>query len=175
MNLQTSVKANKPSPSLAAFSLAAGGGEQRWWLGSLATIKASSEQTGGQFALIEIQENESETPLHVHHREDEAFWVIEGDILFEVGGKAIEAGPGSFLFGPRGVPHRYKVRKGPARMLYLFTPGGFENLLRATSDPAGEARIPREGEGMPDDDKLLEIVQRYGCEILASDPITAAG
>lgn len=174
MNVQASVKADESLPSPAAFSLAAGGGEQRWWLGSLATIKATSEQTGGQFALIEIQENESETPLHVHHREDEAFWVIEGDILFEVGGKAIKAGPGSFLFGPRGVPHRYKVRKGPARMLYLFTPGGFENLLRATSDPAGEARMPRDGEGMIDFEALPEIVQRYGCEILASDPMMAA-
>ncbi len=166
MNIQTSANIGQLPPSLAAFSLAADSGERRWWLGSLATIKASSEQTGGQFALIEIQENESETPLHVHHREDEAFWVIEGDIQFEVGGKTIEAGPGSFLFGPRGVPHRYKVRKGPARMLYLFTPGGFENLLRATSEPAAEARLPREGEGVPDDDKLLEIVKRYGCEIL---------
>jgi mannose-6-phosphate isomerase-like protein (cupin superfamily) len=166
MNVQASVKANESSPSPVAFSLAAGSGEHRWWLGSLATIKASSEQTGGQFALVEIQENETEAPLHVHHREDESFWVLEGEIRFEVGGKVIEAGPGSFLFGPRGVPHRYTVSKGPARMLFLFTPGGFENLLRATSDPAVEARIPREGEGMPDFDKLPEIVQRYGCEIL---------
>ena len=166
MNVQASVKANKSSPSPVAFFLVAGGGEHRWWLGSLATIKATSEQTGGQFALVEIQENETEAPLHVHHREDESFWVLEGEIRFEVGGKVIEAGPGSFLFGPRGVPHRYTVRKGPARMLFLFTPGGFENLLQATSDPAAEFRIPKEGEGMPDFDTLPEVVQRYGCEIL---------
>lgn len=175
MNAQASAKTNKLSPSPAAFSLASGSGEQRWWLGSLATIKATSEQTGGQFALIEIQENETETPMHVHHHEDEAFWVIEGAIQFEVGSKTVEAGPGSFLFGPRGVPHRYKVHKGPARMLFLFTPGGFENLLRATSYPAVEARIPCEGEGLPDFEALSEIVQRYGCEILASDPMNVAG
>lgn len=173
MNVQAPLKTKPSSSSPAAYALAAGGGEQRWWLGSLATIKASSEQTGGQFALIEIEENETETPLHVHHREDEAFWVIAGDIQFEVGGKTIEAGPGSYLFGPRGVPHRYRVRKGPARMLFLLTPGGFENLLRATSEPAAEARLPHEGEGMTDFEALPEIVQRYGCEILPSDPMAA--
>jgi mannose-6-phosphate isomerase-like protein (cupin superfamily) len=142
-------------------------GEARWWLGSLAVIKATSQDTGGKFTLLEVTENEGETPLHVHHNEDETFWVLEGDIEFEVGGKTIEAGPGSLLYGPRSVPHRYVVRRGPARMLFLFTPGGFEELLRATSDPASERRIPVADEGMPDFEQLPELVRRHGCELLA--------
>lgn len=142
-------------------------GDARWWLGSLALVKATSADTNGQFCLVEIRENEGETPLHVHHNEDETFWVLEGEIEFEVGGERFEARPGTMLFGPRGVPHRYTVRRGPARMLFIFTPGGFEKLLIATSDAAAELRIPNEGEGMPDFDTLPEVVQRYGCELLS--------
>ncbi|OWK22063.1 hypothetical protein AJ88_14585 [Mesorhizobium amorphae CCBAU 01583] len=111
-------------------------------------IKATAAQTAGQLTLIEVLENEGEAPLHVHHREDESFQVMEGEIEFEIGGKKIMAGPGSFLFGPRDVPHRYTVKRGPARMLFFFTPGGFEDLLRATSVPANNRRIPPDGEGM---------------------------
>lgn len=150
----------------AAFARQADEGEARWWLGSLATIKATGAETGGRFCLVEVRENEGETPLHVHQREDETFVVLEGEVDFEVGGRPIPAGPGTVLFGPRGVPHRYVVRRGPARMLFLFTPAGFEDLLRATSDPAPERRIPREGEGMPDFDALPGTVRRFGCELL---------
>ena len=142
-------------------------GEARWWLGSLAVIKATSQETGGQFSLVEVTENEGETPLHVHHNEDETFWVLEGDLVFEVGDDTIEAGPGTMLFGPRGVPHRYSVRRGPARLLFLFTPGGFEDMLRATSEPAGEWRIPTAEEGLPDFETLPALARRYGCELLA--------
>ncbi|MER8475300.1 quercetin 2,3-dioxygenase [Mesorhizobium sp. M1163] len=142
-------------------------GEARWWLGSLAVIKATAVQTAGQFTLIEVLESEGEAPLHVHHREDESFLVMEGEIEFEIGGKAIMAGPGSFLFGPRDVPHRYTVKRGPARMLFFFTPGGFEELLRATSVPTADRRIPPDGEGMPDMETFPDVVRRYGCELLS--------
>jgi mannose-6-phosphate isomerase-like protein (cupin superfamily) len=141
-------------------------GEARWWLGSLAVIKATSQETDGRFSLVEVMENEGETPLHVHHNEDETFWVLEGNVEFEVGGRSVEAGPGAMLFAPRGIPHRYVVRGGPAHMLFLFTPGGFENLLRATSDPAAEWRIPTGEEGLPDFETLHETVARHGCELL---------
>jgi mannose-6-phosphate isomerase-like protein (cupin superfamily) len=89
-----------------AFGRAANEGEARWWLGSLAVIKADSADTGGQFALVEVSENAGETPLHVHHREDETFLVMEGVIDFEVGGENLTAGPGAVVFAPRGIPHR---------------------------------------------------------------------
>ncbi|QDZ00499.2 cupin domain-containing protein [Nitratireductor mangrovi] len=142
-------------------------GTARWWMGSLALIKATSAETGGLYTLVEVREDESETPLHVHHREDETFWVLEGEVEFEVGGTITHAGPGTMLFGPRGVPHRYAIRRGPARLLFLFTPGGFEGLLMETSEPAGEFRLPLEGEAMPDFETLPATVRKYGCELLA--------
>ena len=132
------------SEGLRAFARHAGEGEARWWLGSLSVILAGSRETGGQFALIDVTDPECAAPLHIHHREDEAFIVLEGEIEFTIGGQKIDAGPGSIVFGPRGVPHSYVVRKGPSRTLFLFTPGGFEEAVIATSEPARERRLPAE-------------------------------
>jgi quercetin dioxygenase-like cupin family protein len=154
------------SEALAAFVKHPGEGEARWWLGSLSVILASSRETGGKFTLIDVTDPEGETPLHVHHREDETFIVLEGEIEFNIGGKTIQAGPGTTVFGPKGVPHAYIVRKGPSRMLFLFTPGGFEDLVMATSEPARERRLPAENEGWPDMEALPSLVKRYGCELL---------
>lgn len=152
---------------IGAFARARDEGEARWWLGSLAVIKATAAETAGLFTLVEVLENEGEAPLHVHHREDETFVVLEGEIVFEIGDMTVEGRPGSVAFAPRSIPHRYTVKRGPARMLFLLTPGGFEDLVRATSDPALEWRIPREGEGMPDFERLPEVVKRFGAELLS--------
>ena len=138
---------DQPTTAPAPFARTRDEGTARWWMGSLALIKATGAETDGRFALVEIREN-------------------EGEIDFEVGAETISARPGTMLFGPRGVPHRYTVRKGPARMLFLFTPGGFEDLLLATSDPAAELRIPVGDEGMPDFGTLPDIAARHGCELL---------
>ena len=84
---------NESGEALEPFARQAGEGEALWWLGSLAIIKAAREETGGRFTLVEVAENEGETPLHVHHREDETFFVLEGEIDFEVDGKRLIDGP----------------------------------------------------------------------------------
>lgn len=145
-------------------------GEARWWMGSLAIIKASGKETDGRYTLVEVTDHEGgETPLHVHHNEDEGFWVLEGSLTFEVGGQTIQAGPGCFLFGPRDVPHRYRVDKGPARLLFILSPAGFEGFIRDTSEPAPALTLPPLSEAQPspeDLEQLMPIVRQYGCEIL---------
>ena len=96
------------------FAHEPGEGEARWWFGGLATIKATKEQTGGHYTLVEVLEPEGEGPLHVHYREDEGFWVLEGQLTFEVGEETIKAGPGSFVFGPKDVPHAFTKSCSPA-------------------------------------------------------------
>ena len=126
-----------------AFAVRSGEGEARWWLGALAVIKATAADTDGHLTVVDVTDPPGvEAPLHVHHREDEAFWVLEGDVTFEIGGQTIEASAGDFVFGPRDVPHRYKVGDEGSRMLFILTPGGFEGLVRATSDPAGSLTLP---------------------------------
>ena len=80
--------------TLDPLSVPADAGEARWWFGSLAVIKATAAQTGGKMTIVEVTEPPgAEAPLHVHHHEDEGFWVLEGDVTFEVGDATIEAGP----------------------------------------------------------------------------------
>lgn len=153
------------------FGLDEGEGEARWWLGvTLATIKATGKETEGRYTLVEVVEPEgAEAPLHVHHREDEAFWVLEGELTFEVGGETIKASSGSFLFGSRDVPHRYTVDSGPARMLFVLSPPGFEEFIYATSEPAKENVLPPTPEEPPDPAEMEQIgalARQYGCEIL---------
>lgn len=118
--------------------------------------------------IVEITEAPgAEAPLHVHHREDESFWLLEGDATFEVGDTVIEAHAGDYLFGPRDIPHRYSVGPSGCRMLFIFTPGGFEALLRATSEPAGSRTVPPPSDAMPDFAQIAAIVREFGCELLA--------
>jgi len=152
------------------YALNANEGEARWWMGSLVMIKASGNDTDRQFALVEVVEHEgAEAPLHVHHHEDEGFWILEGSLTFEVGDKIIQAEAGMFLFGPKGVPHRYTVQKGPARLLFILAPSGFEAFIRETSEPAPSLGLPPQAETLPSEEEmeqLMPIMQKYGLEIL---------
>lgn len=145
----------------------AGEGEARWWFGSLAEIKLAAEQSGGRVSLVEVTEPPlAEAPLHVHHNEDEGFWVLDGTVRFEVGGHEISAGPGDFAFGPRGVPHRYTVGASGCRMLFILTPGGFENAIIDMSTAARERTLPPPGEEPPDLSGLEEKLAAYRCEMV---------
>ena len=142
-------------------------GDARWWFGSLAVIKATAVDTGGQFTIVEITEPPgAEAPLHVHHREDEAFWVLEGDVTLEVGGTTIEASAGDYAFGPRGIPHRYTVGDRGCRMLFICTPAGFETLVREMSEPAAARTLPPATDALPDLERVAAVAEANGCELL---------
>ena len=88
-------------------------GEARWWLGALAIIKATAADTGGSLTVLDVTDPPGvKAPMHVHHREDEAFWVLEGEVTFEVGGQTIEASAGDFVFGPRDIPAPLRGGRG---------------------------------------------------------------
>jgi quercetin dioxygenase-like cupin family protein len=154
--------------ALAPVAVPSGGGEARWWFGSLAVIKATAVDTGGQLAIVEITEPPgSEAPRHVHHKEDEAFWILEGDVTFEVGDTTIAAHPGDYVFGPRDLPHRYTVGATGCRMLFLLTPAGMEALIVETSEPAGSRTVPPPSAAEPDIERINAIAAAYGTELLA--------
>lgn len=140
------------------MALKAGDGEQYAFFGTTATIKVSAEQTGGEMSLVEVDVPPNfGAPLHVHYSEDETFWILDGRATVEVGDQRIEAGAGDCLFGPRDIPHRFDTGEEGARMLFLLTPGGFDEFVREASDPANEDRIP-------------EIVKKYGGALLEPPP-----
>jgi quercetin dioxygenase-like cupin family protein len=142
-------------------------GEARWWLGMLAVIKATAADTGGQMTIVEVTiPSGFAAPLHVHHWEDEAFWLLEGSATFEVGGTTIEANAGDYLFGPRDIPHRFTAGDAGCRMLFICTPGGFEELVIAMSEPAASRTLPPPSDEEPDRERIAAIARTYGNELL---------
>jgi quercetin dioxygenase-like cupin family protein len=157
--------------SLDPVAVRSDAGEARWWSKGLAVIKASAADTGELMTILEITEPpNSEAPLHVHHREDEGFWILEGSATFEVGDQTIEAQAGDYLFGPRDIPHRYTTGPDGCRMLFIFTPGGFEELLRKVSRPAESRTLPPSSDDTPPSNEemqaMQEAIQNHGCELL---------
>jgi quercetin dioxygenase-like cupin family protein len=145
-----------------------GQGEARWWFAGLAEIKATAADTGGLLTIIEVTEPPgAEAPLHVHHREDEGFWILEGEVTLYVGDETIEASVGDFAWGPRDIPHRYAVGPNGCRMLFICTPAGFEGLVRDMSVPAETRTLPPASDEDPDIEMVATVAQKYGCELLA--------
>jgi quercetin dioxygenase-like cupin family protein len=158
------------APALEPLAVRKDEGEARWWFGALAEIKATAADTGGQMTIVEVTEHPgAEAPLHVHHRDDEAFWVLEGDVTFEVGDATIEASAGDYVFGPRDIPHRFTVGDRGCRMLFILVPGGIEDVIRATSEPAQSRTLPPPPEEQPtpeEIDGLKAILKEHGYELL---------
>ena len=160
----------QPGMALQPSIVRNGEGEARWWFGGLAEIKATAADTGGLMSIIEVTEPPGmEAPLHVHYRDDEGFWILEGGATFEVGDMTIEASAGDYVFGPRDIPHRYTVGDQGCRMLFIMVPGGIEDVLRATSEPAGSRTIPPHSEEEPTPEEmegLKAIIKEHGYELL---------
>ena len=156
--------------ALSPASVRSDEGEARWWFGSLAVIKTTAADTGGQMTIVEVTERPgSEAPLHVHHRDDEGFWVLEGEVTFQVGETTIEAGAGDYAFGPRDIPHRFTVGDRGCRMLFILTPGGIEDVIRATSEPAPSRTLPPPPDHDPTPEEiggLKAVVKQHGYELL---------
>ena len=108
----------------------------------------------------------SGSPLHVHRNEDEWFYVIDGELTFWVGGRVINAPAGSFVYGPRDIPHTFMVSSEQARFLLVTEPAGFEAFMRACSEPAARREIPPAPTAPPDMNAIVELAAQHGIEIV---------
>ena len=142
-------------------------GEAFWLLGMLQTIKIGSDDTAGQLGLIEVVVPAgSGSPWHVHPEEDEWFYVLEGEFTVYVGDERLTLTPGSFAFGPKGVPHTFIGESDGSKALVGFAPFHFEGFLREVGEPAPERVLPPPMDGHPDIARLLPIAERNGMRIL---------
>lgn len=142
-------------------------GEALWVFGSLAIIKASAATTDGRVAIIEtLAPQGAGSPLHIHHREDEWFYVIEGNLTFWVGGRIIEAPAGSFVYGPRDIPHTFIVSSDQSRFLLVAEPAGFEAFERALAEPAQALTLPPQTVKMPPPERMTAVAAEYGIDII---------
>lgn len=167
---------NTDTPKIAPIALSPEEGEALWFIGSLTTIKASSESTAGRVAVIEhLSPRGSGSPLHVHRREDEWFYVIEGELTLWIDGQIINATAGSFVYGPRDIPHTYTVSSDTARFLVVTQPAGFENFVRALAERAAERVIPPSAAEPAGVEAMTRLAAEHGIEILGPPGIPSTG
>ena len=101
-----------------------------WWLGGRVAVKSTGDDNEGRFSQIEFADRRGTAPpVHIHHQEDETFYVVEGEISVFVGDERLEASAGDFVIAPRGVPHSYLVRSERSRVLCTFSPAGLEQFF----------------------------------------------
>ena len=115
-------------------------------------LKASRHSTGGALSVFETTVEDG-PPLHVHDREDECFYVLDGELSIRCGRDAFDAPAGSFVFLPRRRPHRFWARDQSARLLLIVVPGGIEDYF-------GQINAPDDGE-------RHRIGELYGIRVVA--------
>lgn len=141
------------------------------FLGIPSVVHASGDLTHNAFGLVEhlAAEPGFASPLHIHRREDESFYIISGEAAFILDGKWHRATAGAFLYGPRNIPHGFKIiGDKPARLLILAAPSGFEQFVLELATPLNAPPAP------PDIEKLITTAARYGIEILGPLPESPA-
>jgi quercetin dioxygenase-like cupin family protein len=141
--------------------------EEVLFLGLPTWIRANRERSKGKLSLVEqVIPPGFESPWHIHHSEDESFYVIEGSMSVIVGDNdKVSIGQGGYAFGPRGVAHGFRIEGDrPARILAITSGGDFADFIAETSAPAGSPPSP------PDMAKLVAAAARHQIEILGPMP-----
>ena len=141
-----------------------------WWKTGRITVKVAGAETGNAFSQIEVDDPRGGgTPLHVHHNEDETFYILEGELTFFVGDERIDVAAGDFLFAPRDIPHAYVVRSERARLLSTISPAGIEQLFVSLGTPVAGDEPPTDVV-MPPMPEMARLFAAHGAEILGPPP-----
>ena len=139
-----------------------GAGEQRWFLGTLATIRVPGEAVDGRFALIEFLFPQYASPPRHTHPQDESYVVLDGQLTVEAGGDRFTLTEGGVAVVPMGVAHTFRVDSETARVLVLSTPSGLERMVLDGSMPANSATLPPADAPRPTADELTRIFEAHG-------------
>lgn len=157
------------------YALSRDEGTPMWFLGVAPTrVKATGEQTGGGYAFFDfVVPPAGALPLHVHRHEDETVCVLEGAVTVFCGEQRYAAGPGAFVYLPRGIPHGYRSDGGgPARVLEFTVPAGLEGMITELSAPATNlAGPPPVAAQAALAARLIPEAKKYGLDIVGPLPI----
>jgi quercetin dioxygenase-like cupin family protein len=139
-----------------------------WFLNTLTIIRASGEVTDRRLSLVEQTAPSGHAPPpHKHQREDEWFYVLDGELTFWLDGDRSVGGPGSLAFLPKGIPHGFAVTSpDPARFLIGTSPSGFDSFVRAVGTRVESANLPPANHPVPSPDELGQIAAAHGIELL---------
>lgn len=147
-----------------------GEGSSFWVLGDLYTFKVTGEKTNGAFTVIDqVIQPQSGPPPHIHHREDESFYVVEGRFSFLCGGKQSVLEAGSFVYIPKGTMHTFKnIEEKQGRLLVIITPAGLEEFFYAIGTPAtNTTTAPAFDPSVIE--KLMQLAKDYQMDIVLPD------
>jgi quercetin dioxygenase-like cupin family protein len=169
LNMATQVTEQMGAKEIIAF----GSGRQSlersvWYTGWLTTFLATGKETRGQFALLEqVTRKGNVPPPHIHHKEDETFYVLEGEMTFSVGDQTIRATPGTMVFLPRDVVHSFTIDSEQVRLLVLLAPAGLEDFFKELSVPAPSMTLPPPAEiPYSEIQKMMALAPKFGFEIV---------
>ena len=132
--------------------------------GETVMFKATRADTDGAYTLIEVTDQpQTGPPMHLHRREDESFYILEGTFAFQIGDLALTATPGWFMTAPKGVPHSYKnIGTTPAKMLAFLVPAGVENFFEDLSKLTAAGTL--------DIDSIVTVAAKQGIELVSPPP-----
>ena len=165
----TEITTQATAEKLVAFSNGRQSVERSFWYsGWLLTFLATGEETNGQFALMEqVARKGNVPPRHIHHREDETFYVTEGEMTFYVGDQTIKATAGTMVFAPRDVAHSFAIDSEQVRMLVMVSPAGAEGFFKECSVPAPSMTLPPPAETPYSEiQKMMALAPTYGFEFV---------
>jgi quercetin dioxygenase-like cupin family protein len=153
------------TPARNPLVISSGEGRQLNVVGDRIRVLVRAADTGGAFAVVDAQSPPGGgPPTHLHSREDEHFYVVEGEVEFIVAGKPVRASAGAYVFAPRNVPHKFQnVGAKPLRMTITIQPAGLERFFE-------EADAVFSVDGPPDMGKFLDLCGKYGIDILEKPP-----
>jgi mannose-6-phosphate isomerase-like protein (cupin superfamily) len=137
-------------------------------VGDIFTFKAVGEDTNGQYTFIELQvDPEIGPPPHIHHREDEAFYIQEGELEFQLADKTVIATPGTFLYSPKGHLHSFKnISNQRAKMLVWYMPAGIEKFFAEVGAPVNDLAAPSRPVTPETIERILAAAPKYGIEFI---------
>jgi mannose-6-phosphate isomerase-like protein (cupin superfamily) len=140
--------------------------EPLWFINHLVHVHVDADASDGRLALIdEVGRRGDMPPLHVHRRDDETFYVIDGEVSLFVADRQLTLSAGQAAFAPRDVPHCYRVESAQAHWLVVTSPAGFESFVRRVSEPAAAEELPDAGRSV-DEGVLARAAADVGIEIL---------
>ncbi len=152
------------------YTLGPDEGDSHWFFNTLTTVKAGGDDTHGAFTLMQYVIPPSfGPPPHIHHVEDEAFYVLDGEFVVTCGDQTWTVTPGSFVLLPRGIVHSFQTwETSPVKLLQMTSPAQFEHYAAEMGEPAAAMTLPEPAP--PDIDKVLAIGKKYNIDFVLGPP-----